>query len=91
MRAEELTMARSVKVKIDRSPVADLKRPFNTRDYRDAGATGSIELAYLRGVHAGREDAIEEAVKVADTFKPNYRDSTKPWTVGKAIRLLKAS
>ena len=40
-----------------KSPVADLKAPFDTGVRRDAGALGAIELAYLRGVHAGSEAA----------------------------------
>jgi hypothetical protein len=42
-----------VVVKPDRSPVADLKRPYNTRLRHDSAASGAIELAYLRGLHEG--------------------------------------
>jgi hypothetical protein len=36
-----------------KSPVEDLKRPFNNRLRRDSGVCGAIELAYLRGYHEG--------------------------------------
>ena len=40
-------------IKTDRSPVADLKRPFDNRLRREPAVSGAIELAYLRGLHEG--------------------------------------
>lgn len=45
-------------VKLDTSPVADLKRPWQTRLRVDRTVTGNIELAYQRGYHAGLEDGM---------------------------------
>lgn len=50
-----------VKVTLDKSPVADLKRPFKNRLRHDSAAAGAIELAYLRGEQAGFERAAAAA------------------------------
>lgn len=49
-------MPKIVRIKIDRGPVADLKRPYQTRHRSDSSAAGAIELAYQRGRAAGREE-----------------------------------
>lgn len=50
-------------VKIDRGPVADLKKPWQTRIKTDKTVTGHIELAYLRGYQAGVEDTMKLIVR----------------------------
>jgi len=58
----------AVRVFLDKSPVADLKRPFNNRVRVDGQVTGAIELAYLRGFQAGVESVIDER-STSDTGK----------------------
>jgi hypothetical protein len=45
----------TVRVLLDRSPVADLKHQFNNRVRVDKVASGAIELAYLRDFQSGVE------------------------------------
>mgnify|MGYP001567611047 CR=1 FL=1 len=56
-------------VKLDRSSVADLKRPFKTRLYKNSSAAGAIELAYERGRQAGAEDECERCAKIAERYE----------------------
>lgn len=42
--------------------IADLKKPWDGRVRKDMQVTGAIELAYLRGEQAGRDDGWNDAV-----------------------------
>jgi hypothetical protein len=44
--------------------IADLKRPWKNRVREDRNVTGALELAYLRGRHAGRCDMRDEIIRV---------------------------
>lgn len=41
-------------VKPDPSPNADIRQPWNNRNRHDSQVLGAIELAYVRGIAAGR-------------------------------------
>lgn len=48
-------------IKHDRSPIGDLKGRWNNRGRVDRQVTGALELAYLRGKHAGYVEGFKDA------------------------------
>lgn len=56
-------------IKHDRSPTGDIKKRWNSRNRVDRQVTGAIELAYLRGKHAGYVEGYKDAKK---RRKPRY-------------------